>query len=165
MGIGKLKCAVVDVDDLATAEAFWSEVTGLPLIPSVFPGRYSYLGQADPWDHQLILHLVKTPKAPEAVNRGHVDIWVRSIDDAIGQIEAIGGSLKREPTIYPRPHSFEGEPAVLDWAVMRDPFGNEFCLVSILTREESQNVAEAGRSGDLDDHHLRIAAGRTQPRA
>ena len=84
MGIGRLRCHVIDVDDLAVAEAFWSEVTGLPVIPSGFPGRYSYLGQADPWRHEVILHLVKTRKGPEA-NRSHVDIWVRDIDTAIAR--------------------------------------------------------------------------------
>ena len=79
MGIGRLRCQVVDVDDLAVAEAFWSELTGLPVIPSGFPGRYSYLGQADPWRHEVILHLVKTRKGPEA-NRSHVDIGVPDID-------------------------------------------------------------------------------------
>ncbi|MBA3251857.1 MAG: hypothetical protein H0T66_16485 [Geodermatophilaceae bacterium] len=73
MGIGKLRCQVIDVNDLGVAEAFWSQATGLPVIPSVFPGRYSYLGQADPWSHELILHLVSTPKGPEA-NRSHVDL-------------------------------------------------------------------------------------------
>lgn len=65
MGIGRLQCHVIDVNDLAVAEAFWSELTGLPVIPSVFPGRYSYLGQADPWRHEVILHLVRTEKGPE----------------------------------------------------------------------------------------------------
>jgi predicted enzyme related to lactoylglutathione lyase len=161
MGIGKLMTAVIDVDDLAVAEKFWSELTGIPVIPSFFPGRYSYLGQADPWRQQLILHLVKTPKAPDVVNRAHVDIWVSSIDAAIPRIEAIGGSLKQAPTIYPRPHTFPGEPARLDWAVMRDPFGNEFCVITVLTPEEARAVAEAGRRGDGDDHTWRMAAGRT----
>lgn len=164
MGIGQLRCSVVDVDDLAAAEAFWSEVTGMPVIPSVFPGRYSYLGEPDPWRHRMILHLVKSPKDPGIVNRGHVDIWVRDVDKAIGQIEAIGGSLKRAPTIYPRPGSFPGEPPTIDWAVMRDPFGNEFCLVSPLTDDESSAVLQAAdgtapeRAGD--DQHWRAAAGR-----
>ena len=160
MGIGQLRCHVIDVNDLATAEAFWSEVTGLPVIPSVFPGRYSYLGQAEPWRHQVILHLVSTPKGPEP-NRSHVDIWVRDVDTAIGQIEAIGGHLKRAPSIYPRPHSYPGERPTIDWAVMQDPFGNEFCLVSVLTPEESDAVARAGETGPADDHHWRVAAGRT----
>lgn len=34
MGIGKLRCHVIDVDDLGVAEAFWSEVTGLSVIGS-----------------------------------------------------------------------------------------------------------------------------------
>jgi hypothetical protein len=37
MGVGRLQRHVIDVNDLAVAEAFWSEVTGLPVIPSVFP--------------------------------------------------------------------------------------------------------------------------------
>lgn len=159
MAIGKLRCHVIDVNDLAVAEAFWSEVTGLPVIPSVYPGRYSYLGQADPWLHEVILHLVSTTKGPEA-NRSHVDIWVRDIDTAIGQIAAIGGVLKREPSIYPRPYSYAGEAPSIDWAVMQDPFGNEFCLITVLTPEESGAVQEAAKDGPADDHHWRVAAGR-----
>lgn len=163
MGIGRLRCHVIDVDDLAIAEAFWSQVTGIPVIPSAFPGRYSYLGQADPWSHELILHLVSTRKGPEA-NRSHVDIWVRDIDKAITEIEAIGGTVKKQPAIYPRPGSYEGEPARLDWAVMQDPFGNEFCLITVLTPEESRAVEDAAKESTGDDHHWRVAAGRTTPR-
>ncbi len=159
MGIGKLRCQVIDVNDLAVAEAFWSELTGLPVIPSVYPGRYSYLGHADPWRHELILHLVSTPKGPEA-NRSHVDIWVRDIDKAIGQIVAIGGTVKKEPSIYPRPHSYEGEPPSIDWAVLQDPFGNEFCLVTVLTPEEAGAIEEAAQDADHEDHHWRVVAGR-----
>lgn len=158
MGIGTLKCPVIDVDDLGVAEAFWSEVTGLPVIPSIFPGRYSYVGHADPWRHELILHLVKTRKTAET-NRVHVDIWVRDVDIAIRQVEAIGGRLKRAPTIYPRPASYPGEPARLDWSVMQDPFGNEFCLISVLTAEESLAVANAAPGSDED---YRAAAGRVR---
>jgi hypothetical protein len=159
MGIGKLKCPVVDVNDLAVAEAFYSELTGIPVIPSVFPGRYGYLGQPDPWRADLIMHLVRTAKGPEA-NRGHIDIWVRSIDDAIPRIEALGGSLKKEPTIYPRPGSFPGEEPRIDWAVMCDPFGNEFCLVTILSHEQRRTVLDAAALGPGDDRHWREIAGR-----
>ena len=160
MGIGQLRCHVIDVNDLTVAERFWSEVTGLPVIPSVFPGKYSYLGQADPWRHEVILHLVARVKGPEA-NRSHVDIWVRDVDVAIGEIEAIGGSLKQAPSIYPRPHSLPGVPPTIDWAVMQDPFGNEFCVISVLSPSESRAVAEAGDREPGDDHHWRVVAGRT----
>ena len=162
MGIGRLKCPVVDVNDLAEAESFYAELTGMPVIPSVFPGRYAYLGQPDPWRADLIMHLVSTPKGPEP-NRGHIDIWVRSIDEAIPRIEAIGGSLKKEPTIYPRPGSFPGESPRIDWAVMRDPFGNEFCLVTILSAEQVHAVLEAAVEGPGDDQRWRAAAGGLAP--
>lgn len=163
MAIGKLMCTVIDVDDLGIAEAFWSEVTGLPVIPSFIPGRYSYLGQPDPWKHELILHRVKTRKGPEA-NRAHVDIWVRHLDEAIAQVEAIGGRLKRPPSIYPRPGSFPGEPPLLDWAVVQDPFGNEFCLITLLSPEQVQGVEdEARRRGTGTDEDWRAAARRTAP--
>jgi len=163
MGIGQLRCHVIDVNDLGVAEVFWSQVTGLPVIPSAFPGRFSYLGQAEPWKHEVILHLVATPKGPEA-NRSHVDIGVRDVDAAISRIKAIGGTLKKEPSIYPRPHSYQGEAPLIDWAVMQDPFGNEFCLVSVLTSEESLAVAAAGERDDGDDHHWRAVARRTAAR-
>jgi len=148
---------VIDVDDLDVAEKFWSEVTGIPVIPSVFPGRYSYLGQADPWRQTVILHLVRTRKVAGEANRAHMDIWVRDVDAAIAQIEQIGGRLKRAPTIYPRPGSYGDEPARIDWSVMQDPFGNEFCVISLLTPDESLAVAHAAPG---DDDIYRAAAGR-----
>ncbi len=157
MGIGQLRCHVIDVNDLPVAEAFWSAVTGLPVIASSFPGRYSYLGQADPWRHEVILHLVRTNKGPEP-NRSHVDIWVRDVDRAIEQVEAIGGRLKKSPSIYPRPGSYPGEDPVLDWAVAQDPFGNEFCLIRLLSEAESVAVTEAGRQNGGDDAHWRLVA-------
>jgi predicted enzyme related to lactoylglutathione lyase len=160
MAIGTLRCVVIDVDDLAVAEAFWSEVTGLPVIPSFFPGRYSYLGHPDPWQHEVILHLVRTRKGVET-NRAHVDIGVADVDLAIAQIEQIGGRLKRAPTIYPRPGSYDGEPPEIDWSVMQDPFGNEFCVISVLSPEESLAVAHATAG---DDDHYRAAAGRAHPK-
>ena len=161
MGIGTLTCHVFDVTDLEVGLAFWSEVTGLAVIRSGFPGRFAYLGEPDPWRHKVILHLVDTPKTGDEPNRSHVDIWVHSIDDAIAQVEAIGGSLRKEPSLYPRPGSYPGEVPRIDWAVMRDPFGNEFCLVSLLRPEEVDATLAAAEAGHGTDHHWRAAAGRT----
>ena len=161
MGIGTLRCHVIDVDDLEVAEAFWSKVTGLPVITSNYTGRFSYLGQPKPWKHEIILQLVAEPKG-ESANRSHVDITPEhGIDDAISRIEAIGGRVKKSPSIYPRPGSFD-RPPVIDWAVMQDPFGNEFCLVHELTAEQSEAVlAAAAENPDQDDHAWRVAAGQT----
>lgn len=58
-GIGTLRCHVIDVDDLAVGETFWSEVTGLPIIGSGWTGRFSYLGRADPWKGYELTHQLR----------------------------------------------------------------------------------------------------------
>ena len=164
MAIGELRCVVIDVDDLDVAERFWSEVTGIPVIPSPWPGRFSYLGEHDPWKHAVILHRVDTRKDSVA-NRCHIDITAPDMDVAIEQIGAIGGRLKRAPSIYPRPGSSVGSPPLIEWAVMQDPFGNEFCIVIGLTRDERYVLKKAAAEGSGDDRHWRVIAGRTDARS
>ena len=172
MAIGKLRCFVIDVEDLEVGVAFWSEVTGIPRISSAWPDRFAYLGYEDEstWKHEIILHLVPTSKEsdPDAVdaarrrdpaaNRAHIDIDIDDVDVAIAQIEAIGGRLKYPPTVYPVPHAYEGARPLIDWAVMQDPFGNEFCLVRVLTRDERHALRAAAGEGPADDAHWRAVA-------
>ncbi|HZG36300.1 MAG TPA: VOC family protein, partial [Gaiellaceae bacterium] len=56
-----------------------------------------------------------------AANRAHIDIGVDDVDRAIERIEAIGGRLKYQPTVYPVPHAYDGARPLIDWAVMQDP--------------------------------------------
>lgn len=163
MGIGTYRCTVLDVGDLTVAYKFWSEVTGLEIIGSRngWHGRFGYLGQKDPWKHEFILQVVDTPNG-EWTNRVHIDLTPNEgVDRAIEQIVALGGSVKKSPTLYPRPGSHGNDPPVIDWAVMQDPFGNEFCLVSELIQEEIEAVLEATKAGASTDHEWRVAAGRT----
>ncbi len=53
-------------------------------------------------------------------------------------------------------------PPVADWAVMRDPFGNEFCLIDQLSKEQRSQVLKAAERGVIGDHELRLAAGVTR---
>lgn len=160
MAVGSLRCVVVNVTDLSRAESFWSEVTGLHVIGSNYTDRFSYLGDPDSGTHEMILQLVREPKGEEA-NRCHLDLTVDDIDRAVEQIVAIGGQVKKEPSIYPRPGSFPGRRPVIDWAVMMDPFGNEFCLVRELSEEEKSAVEAA--TDATTDREWREAAGRTRP--
>ncbi|MBW3536632.1 MAG: hypothetical protein KY395_02525, partial [Actinobacteria bacterium] len=60
-----------------------------------------------------------------SVNAGtHLDFRVEDVAKAVQQIEDIGGTVLRPPDVY----NPEGEP-LLEWAVMQDPFGNEFCII------------------------------------
>lgn len=172
MAIGTLRCFVVDVEDLDIGAAFWSEVTGIQQISSLWPDRFAYLGYQDEttWKHEIILHRVPTAKVSDsdaidvarrldpAANRAHIDITVEDVDDAIAQIEAIGGRLKYPPTLYPVPHAYEGARPVIDWAVMQDPFGNEFCLVRELSRAEREALRVAAQEGPADDARWRAIA-------
>jgi predicted enzyme related to lactoylglutathione lyase len=53
-----------------------------------------------------------------------VDLRVDDVERAVAEIEAIGGAVVRSPGFY-APDGTD----LLEWAVMKDPFGNEFCLI------------------------------------
>jgi predicted enzyme related to lactoylglutathione lyase len=171
VAIGTLRCFVIDVEDLEAGVTFWSEVTGIPEISSAWPDRFRYLGHQDEktWKHEIILHWVATSKSASggvdethrrdpSANRAHIDITVEDVDTAIEQIQAIGGRLKYPPTVYPVPHQYEGARPLIEWAVMQDPFGNEFCLVRELTRPERAALRAAADEGPADDAHWRTVA-------
>ena len=167
MGIGRLRCSVINVTDLELAYEFWSHVTGLEIIGprDGWHGWLGYLGTKDPWKHEIILQ--KVTDAPveagmpthSSTNPVHLDIEPdNGIDEAIREIVALGGTVKKPPSLYPRPGSHGDEPPIIDWAVMQDPFGNEFCLVDELTEEQS---AAAMNADAHTDHEWRLAAGVT----
>ena len=172
MAIGTLRCFAIDVEDLEVGASFWSELTGIPRISSPWPDRFAYLGHEDEttWQHQNILHRVATAKRSDpaafdvarridpAANRAHMDIGVDDLDVAIAQVERIGGRLKYPPTLYPVPHAYAGARPLIDWAVMQDPFGNEFCLVRVLTSAERAALDAATEHGPADDAHWRDVA-------
>jgi predicted enzyme related to lactoylglutathione lyase len=160
-GIGTYRATVIDVNDLAQGYAFWSAVTGLEVIGSEPEGwhrRFGYLGRKDPWRHELILQVVKSRKGDHP-NRAHIDVTPNDgIDEAISRIVALGGAVKKPPSLYPRPGSHGDEPPIIDWAVMQDPFGNEFCLVDDLTDAQIEAVVAATDAGASTDEEWRAAA-------
>jgi catechol 2,3-dioxygenase-like lactoylglutathione lyase family enzyme len=165
VGVGSLRCVVINVTDLAAGYAFWSEVTGLDVIGSEqgWHGWLGFLGNKDPWRHEIILQQVTTAPVqvgqPEhdRTNPVHIDITPNDgIDDAIDQIVRLGGTVKKPPSLYPRPGSQGDEVPAIDWAVMQDPFGNEFCLVDPLTDDQARAAMTAVAR---TDHEWRIAAG------
>lgn len=127
MGVGTLRRFVLDVNDLEEAERFWSALTGFEVRMSGWTDRFSALGP--PSGHTwLLLQLVPEPKSGDK-NRAHLDLTVEDVDAAIGDVVALGGTLKKPNEPYPSEADH-----VLDWAVMLDPFGNEFCLIRDVER-------------------------------
>lgn len=167
MAIGSLRCVVINVTDLDLAYRFWSGVTGLEIIGSEtgWHDWLGYLGNKDPWKHEIILQRVDTSPVEvgkpdyHRTNPVHIDITPENgVDRAIDAIVALGGSVKKPPSLYPRPGAHPGHRPLIDWAVMQDPFGNEFCLVHELTEEQSWAAMNADVA---TDHDWRIAAGQT----
>lgn len=101
--------------------------------------------------------MVDTTKG-ERPNRVHIDLTpLEGIDRAIEEIVRLGGSVKKPPSLYPRPGSHGDELPRIDWAVMQDPFGNEFCLVSELSAAEIEAVRAPNGGGGF--HRSRMAGG------
>ena len=172
MSIGTVRCVAINVTDLAVGYRFWSAVTGYDVLGPErgWHGWLGFLGTTTPRKHEMILiDANAAPVHAEApthhqTNRVHIDIAPNDgIDAAIEQIVRLGGSVKKPPSLYPRPGSYGDDAPVIDWAVMQDPFGNEFCLVHDLTTEQSAAAMQASRHGATDDHALRAAAGQTAP--
>ena len=131
MAVGTLRRIVIDVNDLDVGERFWSAVTGLPLrfsgCTSLVQGQFSGLGDIE--TGSILLQLV--PEAKTALkNRAHPDITVEDVERAVGEVIVLGGTLVKPPEPFP-----ESDP-VIEWAVMADPFDNEFCLIRDLEPPE-----------------------------
>ena len=54
----------------------------------------------------------------------HLDLWVDDVAEAVRQAERIGARVVKSPAPYP-----DSTDPSLEWAVLSDPFGNQFCFV------------------------------------
>src|SRR5262245_66309682 len=97
MVVGELMCPVVDVNDLAVAEKFWSAVTGWPVSFSGWNDQYSEVGDEE---SSILLQLVTETKTVK--NRVHLDFRVKDVANAIEEVIELGGVLVRPPGFAPR---------------------------------------------------------------
>lgn len=146
MAVGELRAVVIDVNDLGVGERFWVAVTGKQLLSSGFNGRFSRLGR--PEEGSILLQLVPDTKVGPK-NRVHLDLTVADVEAAVQAVETLGGRVKKPASMYP-----SDDRRVLEWAVVLDPFDNEFCLV------RSIGVAEAADFDQLPETAQRGAQGR-----
>jgi predicted enzyme related to lactoylglutathione lyase len=95
--------------------AFWSQILGVPV-----KGRFgdSFVMLERPSDDAVAMAFQRVPEDKVVKNRAHVDLRVDDLDAVTKLVERLGGS-------YVEDHDEEG----FRWRVMRDPEGNEFCLM------------------------------------
>jgi catechol 2,3-dioxygenase-like lactoylglutathione lyase family enzyme len=121
--VGELWKPVVNVIDLDRAERFWSAVCGLA--PAGRHGQFSVLAPQSGDEHAPWMLLQEVPSRDSCGDGGtHVDVRVIDVAAAVAEVVAQGGSVVQQPDVY-RPDDRD----LLEWAVVRDPFGNPFCLV------------------------------------
>ncbi len=125
-GIARLWKPVINVTDMDEGERFWSAVSGLT--PQGRHGRgseYSVLDTDEDSRRAPWILLQQVPSGQTSVNAGtHLDFRVDDVAAAERQIEEIGGVVVKSAAFYP-----DKTDPMLEWAVMKDPFGNEFCIV------------------------------------
>ena len=114
--VGRLEAIVVDVGDLERAMKFWSSLTGYAFGTSFTPPcRAALMAESG-----IRLVLQQVPEKKIVKNRVHLDIEVSDLEQALVQVETLGGRLvKRVPN-----------PGVGPFVICADPDDNEFCLVS-----------------------------------
>jgi len=97
------------VEDLATATAFWSQALGRPIASADQDGDGRYAELANDSDEPFLL-LQRVDHAP----RIHLDIETDDLDAEVARLEALGAKriafVKR-------------------WWVMQAPTGHRFCVV------------------------------------
>ncbi len=111
--VGALYAIVIDVNDLEACAKFWLQVLGADILYQ--DERYLRLGHKGV--HPSVL-LQKVPERHEVKNRVHIDLDVADLEKAVSRVLDLGGSKLDK-------HSMYG----IEWVVMADPDGNEFCLV------------------------------------
>lgn len=108
---------VIDVDDLDRGAAFWSaalDATEEPLTPNSSK-IYRRLRLPDA-EIRILLQLTTDPKNHK--ERMHLDLETDDVESEVRRLEALGAN--RWDHQQERGYDF--------W-VMRDPWGNEFCVV------------------------------------
>ena len=120
---------VIDVPDLDQGVSFWSAALGAAEDPVPEPVRPIVRRLHLP-DSEIRVLLQKTGDEKTSKERMHLDLETDDVEAEVGRLEALGATRWDH-------HA----PSGLEFWVLRDPWGNEFCvlpslLVGYLARQE-----------------------------
>jgi predicted enzyme related to lactoylglutathione lyase len=110
----------IDVDDLDAAVRFWSAALGADTEPGGASSRHIYrklrLADAD-----IRILLQRTGDEKVSKNRVYLDLETDDVEAEVRRLEALGASRWDHQTARG-----------FDFWVMRDPWGNEFCVLQTM---------------------------------
>jgi Glyoxalase-like domain len=119
-----LLAVVVDCRDPRAQADFWARV----LSCAVFERNTDEFLVGDQESRATPLYFMRVPEPKVGKNRLHVDVVADgSVEDEVARLTGFGARLVE----------FRQDPATLDnpdtWAVLEDPEGNVFCVISPVT--------------------------------
>ncbi|MVA76085.1 VOC family protein [Auraticoccus sp. F435] len=109
---------VVNVNDMDRAVAFWRSALGYRLRESEVDPEFTMLVSSDPARPPISLQLTDQPVLQPV--RLHLDLYTSEQERQVERLVALGAS-RVEDWQYPE------DP---DFVVLRDPDGNEFCVIA-----------------------------------
>lgn len=107
----------IDVDDLDKAVEFWSSALGATWEPGSPTSRHIYRKLRVP-DTEIRVLLQRTDDEKGSKNRAHLDLETDDVEAEVTRLESLGASRWDHQT-----------ERGYDFWVMRDPWGNEFCVL------------------------------------
>ncbi len=131
----RLGAVVIDCADPDRLATFWAGLLGVEkYAPIGDPVQYAGIAPPDWGAPYMSFQRVPEPKV--AKNRSHVDLHVNDVEAITALVEELGGSREQDFDEYG-----------YRWRVMRDPEGNEFCLVYLRPRDDGRGArfAPSGR--------------------
>lgn len=113
----RLGAITIDVNDMPVAVAFWQAALGATVDESVDFGSATFLAMKLP-SQELKIFLQLVPEKKTAKTRMHLDIEAKDTTKEVARLVKLGAKV-----IRPLPDKG------FAFAVMQDPFGNEFCVL------------------------------------
>ena len=112
-----LATVVINVADMRRAVDFWSAALGYRLRDAEVDGQFTML--VDPQRRHPPLSLQHTDHAPREPVRVHVDLYTSEQERHVERLVRLGATRVVD---WPYPDD-------ADFVVLRDPDGNEFCVI------------------------------------
>jgi catechol 2,3-dioxygenase-like lactoylglutathione lyase family enzyme len=118
-GVGDLHVAtvVVNVSDMRRAVDFWAAALGYRPRESEWDPEFMML--QDPEGRRIPVSLQLTDDPPTQPVRVHLDLYTDEQDRQVRRLVELGATLVED---WPYPED-------ADFVVLRDPDGNEFCVI------------------------------------
>ncbi len=113
----RLGAITIDVNDMPLAVAFWRVALNATVDESVDFDSATFLAMKLP-DQEIKIFLQLVPEKKTAKTRMHLDIEAKDTTKEVARLVKLGAKV-----IRPLPDKG------FAFAVMQDPFGNEFCVL------------------------------------